>query len=56
MPGLQLIKSDLQLPFDKPEPADPHWEFVSQSIATMVFSLSTILNSFRELEGFYIDN
>uniref|UniRef100_A0A0A9E1U6 Glycosyltransferase n=1 Tax=Arundo donax TaxID=35708 RepID=A0A0A9E1U6_ARUDO len=55
LPGLRLTKADLHPPFDEPEPAGPHWDFVSESARAMGSSRGTILNSFHELESVYID-
>ncbi|RLM56207.1 hypothetical protein C2845_PM10G11280 [Panicum miliaceum] len=55
LPGLRLTKADLPPPFDDPEPADPHWDFICESSRAMGSSRGSILNSFHELESFYID-
>ncbi|PUZ60742.1 hypothetical protein GQ55_4G177500 [Panicum hallii var. hallii] len=55
LPGLRLTKADLPPPFDDPEPAGPHWDFICESSRAMGSSRGSILNSFLELESFYID-
>ncbi|XP_062233100.1 UDP-glycosyltransferase 90A1-like [Phragmites australis] len=55
LPGLRLTKADLFPPFDEPEPAGPHWDFVCESGRCMWSSRGTIVNSFLELESIYID-
>ncbi|TVU11691.1 hypothetical protein EJB05_45292, partial [Eragrostis curvula] len=55
LPGLRLTKADLQPPFDDPEPAGRHWDFVSDCARAMGSSRGIILNSFYELESLYID-
>ncbi|TKW20914.1 hypothetical protein SEVIR_4G197200v4 [Setaria viridis] len=54
-PGLRFTKADLSPPFDDPEPAGPHWDFICESGRAMGSSRGSILNSFHELESFYID-
>jgi hypothetical protein len=55
LPGLRLTTADLPAPFDEPEPAGPHWDFVFESAKAMGSSRGTILNSFHELGALYID-
>jgi len=55
LPGLRLTKADLHPPFDDPEPAGPHWDFVCETGSAMGLSRGTIVNSFHELESLYID-
>uniref|UniRef100_M8CRZ1 Cytokinin-O-glucosyltransferase 3 n=1 Tax=Aegilops tauschii TaxID=37682 RepID=M8CRZ1_AEGTA len=47
--------ADLGPPFDVPEPAGPHWDFVCESCSSMYSSRGIIANSFSELESVYID-
>ncbi|RLN11876.1 UDP-glycosyltransferase 90A1-like [Panicum miliaceum] len=53
--GLRLTKADLAPPFFDPDPAGPHWDFICESSRAMGSSRGSILNSFHELESFYID-
>ncbi|CAL5052345.1 unnamed protein product [Urochloa decumbens] len=55
LPGLRLTKADLHPPFDDPEPAGPHWDFVCACRAATASSRGTIVNTFYELESPYID-
>ncbi|CAD6337043.1 unnamed protein product [Miscanthus lutarioriparius] len=55
LPGLQLTTADLRPPFDDPEPAGRHWDFICESGVATASSWGTILNSFHELESLYID-
>ncbi|OEL18476.1 UDP-glycosyltransferase 90A1 [Dichanthelium oligosanthes] len=53
--GLRLTKADLHPPFDDPEPAGRHWDFVCECGAAMGSSRGSIVNTFHELESLYID-
>ncbi|KAF7094844.1 hypothetical protein CFC21_097120 [Triticum aestivum] len=53
LPDLRITKADLSPPFDDPEPAGPHWDFVCQSCSSMYSSSSIIANSFSELESMW---
>ncbi|EMS57453.1 UDP-glycosyltransferase 90A1 [Triticum urartu] len=55
LPDLRITIADLGPPFDVPEPAGPHWDFVCESCSSMYSSRGIIANSFSELESVYID-
>ncbi|KAM3209296.1 hypothetical protein ACQJBY_063777 [Aegilops geniculata] len=55
LPDLRITMADLGPPFDVPEPAGPHWDFVCESCSSMYSSRGIIANSFSELESVYID-
>lgn len=54
LPDLSITMADLGPPFDVPEPAGPHWDFVCESCSSMYSSRGIIANS-CELESVYID-
>ncbi|CAN6207986.1 unnamed protein product [Urochloa humidicola] len=55
LPRLRLTKADLNPPFDDPDPAGPHWDFVCACRSAMASSRGTVVNTFYELESVYID-
>ncbi|KAJ3699290.1 hypothetical protein LUZ61_002995 [Rhynchospora tenuis] len=54
-PQLLLTKSDLEPPFDDPDPKGPHWDFVVEQASASITSRGIITNSFYELESPYFD-
>ncbi|KAJ3694794.1 hypothetical protein LUZ60_000171 [Juncus effusus] len=55
-PQLFLTKSDLEPPFDDPNPKGPHYDWVAEQIIAVQRSRGFIFNSFYELESVYFDN
>ncbi|KAJ4763980.1 Glycosyltransferase [Rhynchospora pubera] len=54
-PHLSLTKSDLEPPFDDPDPKGPHWDFVVEQGVASITSRGFIMNSFYDLESPYFD-
>ncbi|XP_010913579.2 UDP-glycosyltransferase 90A1 [Elaeis guineensis] len=56
-PHIWLTRSDLEPPFDdpNPDPKDPHFQFIVEQTMATGASQGVLVNSFYELEAAYVD-